>query len=112
MAYEYCVVGTQRFDRQGFIGSTDPNYCVRLYHVTAVGSASGATVNVACIPPTVGMTTATAGTAYLTLVLTSGTSYIADWDNHYGFLLDSGTALFQTCTGFSYAVIGYQMVKK
>ena len=112
MAYNYEAVGTQRIDRQAFIGSTDPNYCISIYHVHAVATTSGAQVTIACVPYSVTLSTATAGTAYLTLPTISGSSYITEWDNHYGFLLDSGTALFQTSVGFSFAVVGYQVVKK
>lgn len=113
MAYEYLTVGSQRFDRQGFLNPTGSNYAYRIYHITAVGSASGAVLDICQVTTT---TTATAtATKYISLpVNDSGTNfYSKEWDVHYGRLFDSGpntNVLVHTFTGFSYVVIDYTVV--
>jgi hypothetical protein len=111
MAYEYLAVGTQKITDQAFIGTTNPNYTIRLFHVMAVGSTSNAQITIGNVSS---LRTATdASDLFLTLPLTqSGPSMMGYWDNHYGFLLDHSAVLFMTSTGFSYALIGYQVVKK
>ena len=114
MAYEYLTIGTQRIDRQAYIGPTDSNFCIKLYHVTACGSTSNATV---VISISQGTTATNITTPYLHLpLLDSGTLYSVDWDSHYGRIIgtpnDTGTALFHTFTGFSYALVEYTVLRR
>ena len=113
MAWEYLSVGTQRFTAQAYLGRTDNNLSTRMYHVFAVGSTPNAQVAVALRSGGgAQLTTATAGTTYLSLPLTtSGTAMTSYWDSHYGTLLE-GPVLLQTCVGFSYAVVQYVQVPR
>lgn len=113
MSYEYLTVGSQRFDRQGFLQPTGSNYTYKIYHVTAVGSTSGVTMDICATTAT---TTATVtATKYISLALNNSETgfYSAEWDVHYGRLFDSGpntNVLIMTCTGFSYAVVDYTVL--
>jgi hypothetical protein len=112
MAYDSILVGTQRFTQQGYIGSTNPGYAVTLFHVTAVGSSGNGQVVISSVNPST--TTATdVTTPYITLPLTtSGTAMTGEWDSNCGRTFGQGAALLNTCVGFSYAVVEYQIVKK
>lgn len=115
MAYEYLLVGTQRFTQNGYIGSTNPNYATRIYNVSVYGSSTSATGIVVLASGTgERLTTVSAmGTAYIVVAPTnSSTTYCWDsWDSHYGILLD-GPALFITGTGIIFATVAYQKINR
>jgi hypothetical protein len=112
MAYEYLTVGSQRFTVQGYLTPTNPDYAFRIYHVSVVGSSTGAIMDICQV--TAGTTATSATTKYISVALNnSGTNfYSAEWDVHYGRLFDGGVVLVHTCTGFSYAIVDYTILKK
>jgi hypothetical protein len=111
MAYEYLSVGSQRIDRQAYLLPTGNNFAYRVYHITAVGSASGAIMDLCQV--TAGTTATSTTTKYISIPLNnSGTNfYSQEWDTHYGRLFE-GNVLVHTFTGISYAVIDYQVLRK
>jgi hypothetical protein len=115
MAYEYLLVGTQRFTDQGYLLPTNPDYYTRIFHISVLGVSTSGTC-IACLVTGTGGELTTATTSRLDYLAVSpsisSTTYCWNsWDNHYGTLFE-GQVLIATRTGFTSCLVNYAKIRK